>query len=168
MEIIKVMEIERVYKNNGMHLEQSLAYTLTGKIRKHDRVAYDKSSDIPEYDMSVKSAKFTLMSGSICKAQDFEGIIEEYFANTASKRIAYVTQDMNAYIMDMVEFNEFLHLFAFLERESSQNGGRYKVKMRSESKKVIAWLAAKIAAQGLTGCWKCDILYIEINNKRGK
>lgn len=140
---IKVTEIERQYANFGNHAEQCLTYMLTGELRTHDHIRYDKGSDIPEFHMSVKSAKFTLMSGRLCESQDFDGIVEEFFQKTASEQFAYVTQDMVAYIMTATEFKEFIYNFCRLERESSQNGGRYKVKMRMESKKVIEFLKTR-------------------------
>lgn len=140
---IKVTEIERQYANFGNHAEQCLTYMLTGELRTHDHIRYDKGSDIPEFHMSVKSAKFTLMSGNLCESQDFDGIVEEFFQKTASEQFAYVTQDMIAYIMTATEFKEFVYNFCRLERESSQNGGRYKVKMRMESKKVIEFLKTR-------------------------
>jgi hypothetical protein len=138
-----VVEIKRQYANFGNHAEQCLAYMLTGEVRSHDHIRYDKGSDIPEYHMSVKSAKFTLMSGNLCESQDFDGIVEEFFQKTASKQFAYVTQDMVAYIMTAEIFREFVVRFCGLERESSRNGGRYKVKMRMESKKVIEFLKTR-------------------------
>lgn len=140
---IKVTEIERQYANFGNHAEQCLTYMLTGELRTHDHIRYDKGSDIPEFHMSVKSAKFTLMSGNLCESQDFDGIVEEFFQKTASEQFAYITQDMVAYIMTATEFREFVYNFCRLERESSQNGGRYKVKMRMESKKVIEFLKTR-------------------------
>ena len=144
MYTITCANINRTYANFGNHAEQALAYTLTGEIRKHDKVPYDKDSDIPEYHMSVKSEKFSLMSGNLCESEDFEEIISQYMARTASKCVAYVSQAMVAYVMNMVEFNEFLHRFCGLERESSKNGGRIKVKMRSESKQVLRWLEERV------------------------
>lgn len=140
---IKVTELSRQYANFGNHAEQCLTYMLTGELRAHDHIRFDKGSDIPEYHMSVKSAKFTLMSGSLCESQDFDGIVEEFFQKTVSEQFAYVTQDMVAYIMTATEFKEFIYNFCRLERESSSNGGRYKVKMRMESKKVIEFLKTR-------------------------
>ena len=146
MYTIKTATIERTYKNFGNHAEQALAFTLTGEIRKHDHVAYDKGSDIPEYNMSVKSSGFSLMSARLCESEDFEEIITQYMAHTASTCVAYVAQNMVAYVMNMEQFNEFLHRFCYLNRESTQNGGGYKVKMLKESKKVLAWLDERVAA----------------------
>lgn len=140
---VNCLEIERTYKNFGMHAEQALCYTLTGELRKHDRVRYDIGSDIPEYDMSVKSSKFTLMSGKLAHADTFEGIVEEFFANVHSERFAYVTQSMKAYIMDKETFKEFVYRFCELGRESQKKGGNLKVRMKAESCAVLVWLAIK-------------------------
>jgi hypothetical protein len=145
MTTIKMTTIERRYANFGQHAEQTLAYTLTGEIRKHDRVSYTNGSDIPEYAMSVKSAKFSLMNGNLCESQDFDGIVEEFFRKTASKCFAYVTQEMECFVMNPEEFRCFVCQFCGLSRESTKNGGRCKVQMRSESKAVLAWLRMAVA-----------------------
>lgn len=145
MTTITMNAIERHYANFGQHAEQTLAFTLTGEIRKHDHVSYTAGSDIPEFHMSVKSAKFSLMNGNLCVAQDFDGIVEEFFRNTASKCFAYVTQDMECFVMNPEEFRCFVCQFCGLSRESTKNGGRCKVQMRSESKKVLEWLRMAVA-----------------------
>lgn len=145
MKRFKTATIERYYNNFGQHAEQAVAFTLTGEIRSHGKLPYDAGSDIPEYFMSVKSSKFSLMSGNVCEAQDFEGIVEEFFRKTASRYFAYVTQDMECFVMDVQEFRNFVHQFCILSRESTSNGGRNKVQMRKESKKVLRWLEVAVA-----------------------
>ena len=143
MTTITLATIERTYANNGMHAEQTLAYTLTHEIRTHDRVPFDKGSDIPEYHMSVKSSKASLMSGNYCTAQTKEGIIKEFIERSASTCFAYVTADFaTAYIMNGIEFAEFCMLFAGMSRESSKNGGKAKVQIYAESAKMMMWLKA--------------------------
>lgn len=141
---ITLHETFRNYKNFGQHAEQVLTYTLTGEIRKADKVPFYMGSDIPEYEMSVKSSKFSLMSGNACICQDFDGMVEEFFSRAKSKQFAYITQDMVAYVMNVEQFRQFVYEFCGLEKESSKNGGRYKVKMRAESKKTLAWLVKNI------------------------
>ena len=145
MRKIEMTTIERHYKNFGQHAEQTLAFTLTGKIRKHDKLPYYAGSDIPEYHMSVKSARFGLMSGNLCEAQDFEGIVEEFFAKTASTCFAYVTQDMECFVMDANEFRCFVCQFCKIGRESTKNGGRNHVRMGYEKKEVREWLRMAVA-----------------------
>ena len=89
MTTITLTTIERTYSNNGQHAEQVLAYTLTHEIRKHDRVPFDKGSDIPEFKMSVKSSKASLMSGNYCTKETKEEIIKFNPITTCRKSWAY-------------------------------------------------------------------------------
>ena len=145
MTSITLTTIERTYTNNGQHAEQTLAYALTGEIRAHDNVPFDKGSDIPEYHMSVKSSKASLMSGNRCESQTKEGIIAELIAKSASTCFAYVVADFSvAYVMNGNEFAEFCTEFGSLTRESTKNGGKAKVQLRAESAKTLAWFKAHI------------------------
>lgn len=140
-----IIEAVSQYANSGSAKEQNLAYALTGKMCKHDNVPFDKGSDIPEFHMSVKSSRFTLVSGKLMSADSFEGQIDEYFARVASSSWAYVTENNEAYIMDMAEFRSMLMMFARFERDSSKNGGKSKVRFPAENKKILAWLSAQVA-----------------------
>lgn len=145
MTTITLETIERVYTNNGQHAEQVLAYTLIHEIRKHDRVPFDKGSDIPEYHMSVKSSKASLMSGNYCTKDTKEGIIEEFLNRTASELFAYVLEDFStAYVMDKREFSEFCREFSGMSRESSKNGGKAKVQFYKENERTRMWLASRV------------------------
>ena len=144
MTTMKVIEIERTYSNFGNHAEQALAYTLTGEIRKHDKVPFNVGSDIPEYHISVKSSGFSLAGANINFGATKEEKIADYMERTASKLVAYVSQDMVAYIMNMAEFREFLENFTYLGRESTSNGGGLKVQCRKESKKMLMWLNERV------------------------
>ena len=145
MTAIALTTIERTYTNNGMHAEQTLAYALTGEIRAHDHVPFDKGSDIPEFHMSVKSSKASLMSGNRCESQTKEGIIAEFIAKSASTCFAYVVADFTkAYVMNGEEFAEFCMMFGGMSRESSKNGGKAKVQLHKENPKTLAWLEAHV------------------------
>ena len=140
MKTLKVAEINRTYTNWGAHCEQALAYTLTGEIRKHDHVPFDKDSDIPEYNMSVKSSGFTLASAKVNHGATFEEKVKDFFARVHSTVFAYVALDMTAYIMDKKTFERFICEFGYLDKESTKNGGGTKVKCLKESKRMIEWL----------------------------
>lgn len=145
MTTITMTTIERTYKNNGQHAEQALAYTLTHEIRKHDHVAYDKGSDIPEFHMSVKSSKASLMSAKFCESENKSDIIAQFVTKSASTRFAYVVADFSkAYVMDGNEFAQFCELFSNTTRESSKNGGGVKVQIYAESAKMLRWLEGQI------------------------
>lgn len=132
--------IDRTYANNGQHSQQMLDFTLTGQIRKADHLKWDKGSDIPEYAMSVKSARFTLATDLI--GETLEDKVNNYFARVLSTSWAYVTKDGTAYIMNAIEFKAFLLAFGTISRMSSRNGGQMAVKGGHESKKMVEWLMA--------------------------
>ena len=140
METMKVNEINRMYANWGNHCEQALAFTLTGEIRLHDHVAFDKDSDIPEYAMSVKSSGFTLASAKVNHGDTFEEKLNDFMNRVHSEKFAYVSFDMVAYIMTKEIFEKFVRTFCYLDRESKKNGGGIKIKCRKETQKMIEWL----------------------------
>jgi len=108
----------------------------------HDAKAYDKASDVETADkrISVKSAKFTLMAGSLCEGlTEFDDIWNLYASRTHSDTFAYVTEDFTAYEMDMNEFKAFVYQFCRVERESQKNGGACKIRCRSESQALLKW-----------------------------
>lgn len=114
----------------------------------HDSVAYDKGSDIeaPGVNGSVKSSKFTLMSGSLCEGlTDFDSIWNLYANRVHSTSFMYITNDYVMYTMNLNEFKTFVYAFCGLEKESSKNGGAMKIRCRAESKKMIQWLEERVA-----------------------
>lgn len=115
----------------------------------HDNARYDKDSDVNvgNKHMSVKTARFSLMAGSLCKeCSTFDEIWALYEKNVHSNSFVYITKDFTVYEMSLAEFKLFVYLFCGLERESKKNGGYLKIKARSESKKMLGWLAAQAAA----------------------
>lgn len=143
--ITNIANIERTYANWGNHVEQALAYTLTGEMRKHDHVPFFADSDIPEFNMSVKSNGFTLASAKVNHGETFEEKLNDFVTRVHSDKFAYVTLEMVAYVMNLEEFVTFIRLFCYLDRESTKNGGGKKIKCRAESKKMLAWLEARCA-----------------------
>jgi hypothetical protein len=123
-----------------------LAYGIERKT--HDNLPYYKGSDI-EVDglnISVKAARFTLMAGSLCEGrEDFDGIWNLYESKVHSDTFAYVTENGIAYMMNLSEFKQFVYATCGTERESEKNGKAMKIKMRSESRKVLEWLEARVA-----------------------
>lgn len=146
MKTLKVTNINRNYSNWGMHCEQALAYTLTGELRSHDHVPFFADSDIPEFEMSVKSNSFTLASAKVNFGSTFEEKWQDFKARVHSTQFAYVTEDFIAYIMSLDEFERFVHQFCYLDRESTKNGGGLKIKCRKESTKMLKWLTEQVAA----------------------
>lgn len=143
--IVRTWE-EAENKNNGVVAEWAFCLK-NGIVRtSHDRLPYHMGSDLETDTMhcSIKSARFSLMSGSLCNGlTDFESIWELFASKVKSDVFAYVTQNSEVYLMDKTEFCEFVHNFCGLEKESKKNGGATKIKMRSESKAVLEWLDRK-------------------------
>lgn len=128
------------YKNAGQNAEQSLAYALTGEIRKHDKVAFDKGSDIPEFKMSVKSARFTL--ASTLQGESYEEMKADFFRRCASEIFAYVTKCGEVYMMGRSTFEDFIDNFCTVGYSSSKHGHRKIIRMKSESFATLMWLKA--------------------------
>lgn len=142
-------EITTTARTHGDVCEWSLAHHYGICRMAHDSVSYDKGSDVNVGDkhISVKAARFSLMAGSLCKGcTTFDEIWALYEKNVHSNCFVYITKDFTVYEMTLDEFKLFVYLFCGLERESKKNGGYLKIKARSESKKMLGWLAAQVAA----------------------
>ena len=121
------------YKNLGQNAEQSIRFRFTGKILKADNIRFDKGTDVLNFQ--IKSAKAT-----ICKGTD----LEKYLDLDASTAYIYATKNGTAYIMSRTEYTAFVKAFSYVTRESEKNGGAEKIRLRDESKKMLAWLQSKI------------------------
>lgn len=132
-------------KNNGDRREWAVCNHMGVERTKHDSAAYDRDSDVNvgNLHISVKSSAFTLMSGNLCEGlEDFDAIWALYKSKTHSNAFAYVTADMTLYLMNIDEFERFVYTFCHVEKESSKNGGKCKIRCAKESSKMLTWLAA--------------------------
>lgn len=133
-------------KNHGIAVEWGICSHYGVERKAHDHTAYDKDSDVNVGDahISVKSSKFTLMSGNLCEGRTtFDDIWNLYEARVHSNRFVYGTQDGRAFDMDKREFKQFVYQFCILTRESTKNGGQPKIQCRKESGKMLKWLEAR-------------------------
>lgn len=137
MRTLKITNLN-ISHNTGINAEQSLRYFLHGYTTAHDSRRFDEASDID--NISVKSAHFTLVQGGPLNGSELEPMIDDYFSRVHSTEFAYVARDFTVYMMNAKEFREFLMAFCTVERDSYKNGGKLKVRARSESKKMINWL----------------------------
>lgn len=137
MRTLKITNLN-ISHNTGINAEQSLRYFLHGYTTAHDSRRFDEASDID--NISVKSAHFTLVQGGLLNGSELEPMIDDYFSRVHSTEFAYVARDFTVYMMNAKEFREFLMAFCTVERDSYKNGGKLKVRARSESKKMINWL----------------------------
>jgi len=77
--------------------------------------AFDVSDDIAEFNASVKSSAATLVNRPI--GNDFDSILDAYFAQVHSNNFWYVTADFNrkmvtVYQMNADEFRDYLKRFS--------------------------------------------------------
>lgn len=139
----------KVYENNrGKNWEISLDNHMGGNRTKGDNLSCAEGADMTwnGLEVSVKSARFTLMSGSLAKdCNGFDEIFARYTEIDKSDVVVYVTNDGDAYMMNHDEFKEFVYRFCGMERESKRNGGYWKIKARSESKAMLNWLGGATA-----------------------
>lgn len=137
------------YKNNaGKNWEISLAQHMGINRTKGDSVSCADGADISKngLEISVKSARFTLMSGSLAKdCNGFDEIFQRYTEIDKSNCVVYMTKAGDGYMMSHEEFKEFVYRFCGLERESERNGRYWKIKARSESKAMLEWLGEHAA-----------------------
>ena len=122
----------RQYKNNGQHMEQWTRFTLTGENAKADNLAHDKGADCLGYQ--IKSARAT-----VCKGTD----IRAYLATDMATAYIYATADGVAYVMTRVEYIKFVEKFGTVTKESTSNGGAEKIRLKSESSALLAYLAER-------------------------
>ena len=121
------------YKNHGQASQQLFAYTLTGERQKADNIPHDKGADVLHYQ--VKSARAT-----VCKGTD----INAYLLTDKATEYAYVAKNGKAYIMNKIEYIEFVEVFGTVTRESSRNGGATKIRLKSESVALLAYLEERV------------------------
>ena len=132
------------HDKEGINKEQCLDYYYNGRHGKHDNAKWYVTSDIPEQSISVKSEKFSLCAGGQLAGETIAEMIDDYFTRVASLVFAYITKNYEVYEMNAQEFREFLEQFSYISRESTSNGGKTKIKAKSESKAMIKWLEARV------------------------
>lgn len=137
MRTLKITNLN-ISHNAGINAEQSLRYFLHGYTTAHDSRRFDEASDID--NISVKSAHFTLVQGGLLNGSELKPMVDDYFSRVHSTEFAYVARDFTVYMMNAEEFREFLMTFGTVERDSYKNGGKLKVRARSESKRMVEWL----------------------------
>lgn len=138
------IKIERIstYKNNGLRSEQDYIYTVSGQVVPHDSGRYDMGSDYGT--KQIKSDGASLASGNLFSMDTFDEILAEYLAKSHSDSYVYVARTDWAYEMDAELFEIFVRTFGSLQKESAKNGGKSKIRLRHESKKMLNWLEERV------------------------
>ena len=131
---IELRQIPRYYKNNGQHAEQVARFTLTGKIERADNRPFTAGGDIG--GLQVKSARAT-----VCKGTD----LQDHFKRDGATSYGYVTSDFRTmYIMDRIEYAWFVIEFGTITRDSRENGGQTKMRLKHETDTMREWLESRV------------------------
>ena len=123
--------------NMGAFIEIQLGHILTGEIRRPDSTKYNEGSDVPEFNLSIKSKHFTLANDL---PADIEESLKTFFKNVVSKTFAYARIFDNKIIvfyMDKAEFYSFCKQFCKVESDGKTRGPR-------AVSKVSAWLESHL------------------------
>lgn len=139
MKKIELLDFASVEGIRGIHIQQRVDLTLTGCIRPHDNTPWNIGSDIPEYDLSVKSKHFSLTSGGELHGESIAEWLDDFFNRVASKMFCYVMDDYG-YIMTPSEFRAFCDIFTELDHDTTN--GLPKLRGKRCDKKIRAWLEA--------------------------
>ena len=129
--------------NKGINAELSLCEYFNIERKTLDNKAYNIASDIEigNKKISVKSARFTLISGTLCNnSTDFNEIWNFYKATTHSNTFVYVSLTGKCYEMNINEFEKFVFAFCELQKDSESNKGKTKIRAKHESRKMIEFL----------------------------
>lgn len=121
--------------NGGEFCEMVAKDILGYKATKDANTSYDKGSDIPELNASVKSSKATLTTKVI--GYDYDSVKKAYFQTVASDKWIWVTtieDTATLYIMNAEEFGEFM------DNWSRYTPDRQTIRFKATSSKMIAWL----------------------------
>ena len=132
MKVISLLQLPRHYANAGQHAEQVARFTLTGEICKADNIPHEAGGDIGR--LQVKSAR-----ASVCAGTD----LQSYLDKDGATAWGYVMADFSRmFVMDKAEWMAFCEQFGYVTYESQKNGGGEKIRLKSESKKMVQWLMA--------------------------
>lgn len=135
---IKLNKYERRYANNGQEAERVVSLNLLGVDRKADNKPFWAGGDVGV--LQVKTAR-----ASVCKGLD----IRAHILEDKAEYYAYVLGDLSAmYVMQPELWVKFVERFAYTTRDSigkrgergGSNGGGVKLKLKCESKTLLAWL----------------------------
>lgn len=122
------------YPNNyGQFVEVNLRFQLTGIIQKVDATPFNEGSDIEPLKMSVKSNHFTLASN--LQGATYEEQRDDFFNRCVSEVFAYVTLERKVYVMNCLQFREFLDNFHEIDTDKKTGKITIRGKKRAEGQK---------------------------------
>ena len=122
--------------NNGINKQWQLQEMLTGSHpSRHDNIPFDKGSDIPELDMSVKAPRFTLAAPGYLTGSTKAEMLDDYFSRVHSTSFAYISNKNMVYQMNAVEFRAFLEMFT----EIGERDGKKVIRGNRRYGDIVRW-----------------------------
>lgn len=134
----------RPRNNRGQYLEYCYRYSETGEMQKADNISAKQGADLN--NVSVKSARASYnvditeknITNNVLSLAILQALTED-----KADDFVYLSPENNkiaVYRMNKATFHEFLLMFGTLQRESSKNGGRIKIRLPRNDKDMIDWL----------------------------
>lgn len=129
--------------NRGQEAEYQFRYQTTGIIAKADKVPFDEGSDIPEFDMSVKTCRYSLTYKELA-GDTVEQKMDDFCKRVASTMFCYIDEGDRVHLMPLSVFRQFVELFHELTY-SSDNRNKVIIRGKRITKKtedpMRVWLA---------------------------
>ena len=136
--------------NRGERAEKAV-YDYYGQQYERTNTAYTRDGDITINGIAyqVKSGGASISIGKTAETLDFQGLLDRYIKTSAAKRYIYVTDDLVGYILTKTVFKRFVESFGYYTHDSAKNGGRAKIRLRRDSKRMREWLENHSRTQNL-------------------
>lgn len=130
--------IGNAYKNHGEFLESVAKHHRGLDYMVNPATSYDKGSDIPSMNASVKSGKCSLAD---LYGDCFKTIFDTYMANVHSSLWIFMVdcgEQITEYHMNKAEFADFVTMFGYIDEASGSH--LLKIRIKDVSIKMVKWL----------------------------
>jgi len=115
--------------NAGQRAEYAFVLAISGKPKFADNIKATESADFRNFQ--IKSSK-----SSVCPGSD----IKMHIMHDKATNYAYVAKNGTVYIMDKIEYENFVESFHYVDHDSKKNGNSTKIRLKNETKKMLRWL----------------------------
>lgn len=123
--------IDRIYKNEGQHIEQVTRYNLTGELVKADNAPYWMATDVG--NIQIKSYHAT-----ICVGTD----ISAHLAQDLATHYLYMINELEGFLMDKAEYLEFATAFNYVTKDSRTDA--IKLRFLRQRTNIKNYLEARV------------------------
>lgn len=127
---------------NAGERKEKAVYDYFRQEYKRTNTPYTKNGDIIINGIAyqIKSGGASISIGKTATTLDFQGILNTYVKTSATKHYIYVTNDLIAYTLTQAVFVQFVQSFGYYTHDSAKNGGRAKIRLKRDSKRMREWL----------------------------